>query len=1155
MFAFTGLMMLIDMRNKCKNVIKDIIAILLFPLAIILILHPLIFKPGIPFAGDTTYYAPIRQPFVFYSWSDGRGPYIPIGILHRFLLWLLTKTFGLELAVKLWLIITSSLSGVSMYFATKFFLKYFRVRIKYLYFPSLISAFFYMLAFTNPAILYCASNMSWPYIVFPLLFVLIPAYLDNGGFRHLLAISILVLLGNPQPITNILLLLTSILYFVFQSLSSKNILALAKRLFILILLPVLINAYWLIPNLVGYLKSFSFAEKYTTEKLISMGSLRFLSHWKLLDVLMVGEGPYYFFWHHPRNYTILNVIIPLLSALSLVVFRRNKGVIFVSLIFVLGVFLAKGVWPPLGELYYYIAKHVPYFGAYLRNPTKFAPLVVSSYALLSSIGLAYALERIKTFKRKPLIYFAHFLLPSLLLLSVTYGTLLDLSIHSWHSYSPTYIPKVYDELNYWLSKHWEPFKVMWIPSGGAYVWKPYIITGFPDLLSSKPAVYFGKIYPEPLRSVRDIGELLKVLGVKYVIYHGDSISYPNEEIPHYLLNQEDLRIAYKLNYTYVPKDNSKASLPAREAGIVFNSSPFKLVSPEYIPRGKEVDIVIRYAVPSYVVEKGFKGVFHAGFNIRLRVVEAGTSYRDGKVYETSAYKQVMVSETEGYAYFRVKVPYNYPGTAVDIYADFYDGSFKPLTPVYFVGRLPVRPKAINIPFIVFKNTRYEGPVYTAELAVVYGLDRADILRVSSILNDYAPILINASIDVSTLSLLKVADAFIYSTSELPKQLEEYLSDSSIKIIYVYPISKLSLPTEKPIKGPVERDDYTYNETPLTPLGDFVLERGKSKIVTFRYRLPRPVVEKGFKGKFWAGFGMILLGYPHGVAPPLNQKNMYRVFEVPIYNYTLINDYEGLVSFNVTVPSNFNGSAVDVYVWFYDGSFKRISPIYYVGTFNVKGVTLLRSQQGIPVIHIVNDSLTIPIYLPKDGECILYLRAKGSLRIKANNTDLLLGRTTDAFDNYYVKLYLNRGLNRITLSTSGEAFIESIAVYESSLDDSSSSGIHQVLSYKKVNPTHWEVVVNASKPFVLVFTEPYDRLWRAYINGKELKPIPIFGLVNGFVVNETGVMHIRIYYTLQTYYLIGMATSAGTFIALLAISLSPSIGVLRRKALKTINRKT
>ena len=54
----------------------------------------------------------------------------------------------------------------------------------------------------------------------------------------------------------------------------------------------------------------------------------------------------------------------------------------------------------------------------------------------------------------------------------------------------------------------------------------------------------------------------------------------------------------------------------------------------------------------------------------------------------------------------------------------------------------------------------------------------------------------------------------------------------------------------------------------------------------------------------------------------------------------------------------------------------------------------------------------------------------------------------------------------------------------------------------------------------------------------VKPIPIYGLANGFLVNETGTVSIRIYYTLQDYVYFGIVLSVASFsVALSAIILA------------------
>lgn len=98
----------------------------------------------------------------------------------------------------------------------------------------------------------------------------------------------------------------------------------------------------------------------------------------------------------------------------------------------------------------------------------------------------------------------------------------------------------------------------------------------------------------------------------------------------------------------------------------------------------------------------------------------------------------------------------------------------------------------------------------------------------------------------------------------------------------------------------------------------------------------------------------------------------------------------------------------------------------------------------------------------------------------------------------------------------------------------------VTSYEKINPTLWKVEINnATKPFMLSFAEAYDPLWEARVysddsDGKsrlveKVKPIPLYGVINGFWINETGNLTVEIRYTPQDWFEIGLVISGLTFI--------------------------
>jgi len=94
---------------------------------------------------------------------------------------------------------------------------------------------------------------------------------------------------------------------------------------------------------------------------------------------------------------------------------------------------------------------------------------------------------------------------------------------------------------------------------------------------------------------------------------------------------------------------------------------------------------------------------------------------------------------------------------------------------------------------------------------------------------------------------------------------------------------------------------------------------------------------------------------------------------------------------------------------------------------------------------------------------------------------------------------------------------------------------EVKNYSQINPTLWKVQINATKPFLLSFTESYDPLWeaRVYKNGKlveKVKSLPLYGIINGFWINTTGEnLQIVIRYAPQDWFETGLIISSLTFI--------------------------
>ena len=90
--------------------------------------------------------------------------------------------------------------------------------------------------------------------------------------------------------------------------------------------------------------------------------------------------------------------------------------------------------------------------------------------------------------------------------------------------------------------------------------------------------------------------------------------------------------------------------------------------------------------------------------------------------------------------------------------------------------------------------------------------------------------------------------------------------------------------------------------------------------------------------------------------------------------------------------------------------------------------------------------------------------------------------------------------------------------------------NKLISWTKLDPTKYTVQVNATEPFVLSFAEAYDSGWVCYVNGQKIHSIPLYGVINGFYINQTGYLEITIEYEPQRWFQIGCTISLTTPLA-------------------------
>lgn len=177
---------------------------------------------------------------------------------------------------------------------------------------------------------------------------------------------------------------------------------------------------------------------------------------------------------------------------------------------------------------------------------------------------------------------------------------------------------------------------------------------------------------------------------------------------------------------------------------------------------------------------------------------------------------------------------------------------------------------------------------------------------------------------------------------------------------------------------------------------------------------------------------------------------------------------------------------------------------------------------------------------EDGQYKLAVSGQGELKIAigGNTTTLLMDELNITYLN---PVYLEKGTNRLELTSIGErSYLDVVWLYPAKRENQTLQDIlsfeqtpAEILDCRKIDATKYIVEANVTQPFMLSFAEAYDPLWIATVNDTEIESVPLFSLINGFWINQTGQLKISIEYTPQKWFYYGLTISTTTFIACIA----------------------
>ena len=168
-----------------------------------------------------------------------------------------------------------------------------------------------------------------------------------------------------------------------------------------------------------------------------------------------------------------------------------------------------------------------------------------------------------------------------------------------------------------------------------------------------------------------------------------------------------------------------------------------------------------------------------------------------------------------------------------------------------------------------------------------------------------------------------------------------------------------------------------------------------------------------------------------------------------------------------------------------------------------------------------------------------IRSKGNLHITINEKTYVTNSAT--LDWAYIgPINLERGKHTIEITSipahSDPSDLDAMWLYSTLSSNETLEDIFttedlsaEVVSYRKVDSTKYVVTVDASEPFMLCFAEAYDSLWVASVNGEQITSAPLFSVVNGFWVNQSGVLEVMIEYAPQEWFNYGSVVSIAMLI--------------------------
>lgn len=224
-----------------------------------------------------------------------------------------------------------------------------------------------------------------------------------NGFLAALVLTIFNGGGSAFTLYGGLILVLIVLFISLILFFKQKITHVLKTFFVFGITFLLLNAYWILPQIY-------FSLSYYNTALNSFGGIEQTIEWakaisknsNIINVLRLqGIPAWYDDATHPYSNNLLNNpvfqimswIIPVLAFLPIIIYRKNKNIkyltIFLVLLSIVSILFTSGMHFPFGIVYEFLLRHVPFFTTFRTPFYKFGYALWFAYSILIGLSLNY----------------------------------------------------------------------------------------------------------------------------------------------------------------------------------------------------------------------------------------------------------------------------------------------------------------------------------------------------------------------------------------------------------------------------------------------------------------------------------------------------------------------------------------------------------------------------------------------------------------------------------------------------------------------------------------------------------------------------------------------------------------------------------------------